>query len=169
MGIIVNKVALNFNYKNFDTPYFSRVARSCPVSSTALADGSFIICKAGGLAWFVAPASTQLGSQWANGQYNGSVVGDKCCVSEWGTLSSLLTNHGYTPTEWFVPNRSQLENPGYLCRSNWGSSLASYWSSTENGCACASNVCFQTFCSGTTGISFKSGGFFVRAFRCVTY
>ena len=165
MALNVNRVTLGFNYKNYDTAYFSRVAKACPVSSTALVDGSFLICKAGGLAWFAAPASTQINSQWANGQYNTTTVGDKCCISEWGTLSTILSNAGYTPTEWFVPTQAQLQNPGYVCRTNWGSSLVPYWSSTDAGGCCAGTVCFQ---SGTNGLNFKCALTPVRAFRCVT-
>jgi hypothetical protein len=64
-------------------PYFF-ASVCCPVGTT-LTDGSKLICKAGGTAWFVAPTSTQLSSQWANGQYNSTNDGNKCCISEWGT------------------------------------------------------------------------------------
>jgi hypothetical protein len=172
MGIIVNKVALGFNYKNYDTPYFSRVAKFCPVSSTALVDGSFLICKAGGLAWFVAPASTQISSQWANGQYNSTsfLVGTKCCVSEWGTLGSCLSACNYTPTEWFVPTQAQLQNPGNVCRVNWGFSTGSLWSSTEGtSCVGAYTVCFCNNGNTYNLLRNKACVCGVRAFRCVTY
>ena len=65
------------------TPWWqSSLIAQCPAGTTLL-DGSRIICKAGGTAWIVAPASTQVGSTWAGGQYNSTAVGDKCCICEW--------------------------------------------------------------------------------------
>ena len=147
-------------------PYLP-TARSCPVGTT-LADGSRLICKAGGVAWFVAPASTQIGSQWAGGQYNSTAVGNKCCVSEWGVLGSCLSARRYNPTEWFVPSSAQLQNPGYTCRTNWGFCSNYYWSSTETNF----NTAWATdFTDGSTFNFFgkTEGTFCVRAFRCVTY
>ena len=156
MALNVNRVTLGFNYNNYDTSYFSRVAKACPVSSTALADGSFLICKAGGMAWFVSPNSTQIGSTW----------GGSSAVSPWGSLSACLSARGYTPTQWFVPSIGQLQNPGYLCRDNWGFSGAIYWSSSDSSIRCASSLNFST---GGTGLAYKPFGYTVRASRCVTY
>jgi hypothetical protein len=134
-----------------------------------LIDGSKLICKAGGTAWFVAPESTQIGSAWANGQYNFSQLGDKCCISEWGTLGSLLSStiFNYVATEWFVPSRDQLANPGYLCRTNWDSFCSvNYWSSFEISPNNAGRVCFA---NGTAGYNSKTTSNCVRAFKCVMY
>jgi hypothetical protein len=168
MVIAVNRVGINLT-SGYNTAYFSRVAKACPVSSTALQDGSFLICKAGGLAWFVAPTSTQLSSQWANGQYNTTNVGVKCCVSEWGTLSSLLSACRYTPTEWFVPSIAQLQNPGYTCRTNWGTPTTCYWSSQQQLSFPFYYACSLDFGTNSGCILSKTNTFCVRAFRCVTY
>jgi hypothetical protein len=154
-------------------PYFF-AARCCPAPTT-LADGSKLICKAGGVAWFVAPNSTQIQAQWANGQYNSTQVGtinvqfgDKCCTNEWGTLSSLLAANVccYVANQWFVPSFCDLVNPGLTCASNWSFFSANYWSSTEFNAGCAYRV---NFLNGTTAVNIKSYAPRVRAFRCVTY
>jgi hypothetical protein len=132
-----------------------------------LNDGSKIICVGGGAAWIVAPASTQVGSTWAGGQYNSTLVGNKCCISEWSGLQTALTNAGFNPSDWFVPSPAQLQNPGYVCRTQWDSfSATCYWSSTEVNATCAF---FVRFSDGFTGNLIKASGCVVRAFRCVTY
>jgi len=142
------------------------MAISCPVG-TVLPDKSALIARDGGCAWIVAPATTQVGSAWAGGQYNSSAVGDKCCISEWSGLETALTNAGLTPSDWFVPSRIQLQNPGYLCRTNWDSfSVANYWSSTQVNASAAYNVSY--FCCTAYGRN-KATVLCVRAFRCVTY
>ena len=134
-----------------------------------LVDGSRIICVGGGAAWIIAPASTQVSSAWAGGQYNSTTVGHKCCISEWPALETALTNAGFNPTDWFVPDDSQLTDPGCVCRTNWDSfSAVCYWSSTEVNATGASRVSFDpirvsvcTLLKGTSAC--------VRAMRCVTY
>ena len=139
---------------------------ACPTGTT-LPDGSRIICKAGGTAWIVAPSCTQVGSQWAGGQYNSTLVGNKCCIFEWPGLQSQLANCGFNPSDWFVPSISQLNNPGYICRTQWDTfSATTYWSSTETS---ATGGCFLCFINGNTFGSYKARTYCVRAFRCVTY
>ena len=149
--------------------YYACFAKGNTVGSTTY-DGSRLICKSGGIGWFVAPSSTQVLSSWAGGQYNSTAVGDKCCISEWSTLETALTNAGFTPTDWFVPSGGaggQLNNPGYVCRTNWDSfDACTYWSSTEFN---ATNACYQYFVNGAIGIFTKTVSGRVRAFRCVTY
>jgi hypothetical protein len=137
----------------------------CPTGTTLL-DGSRIICKAGGTAWIVAPSCTQVSSSWAGGQYNTTAVGDKCCICEWSTLETRLINCGFNPCDWFVPSYTQLQNPGYVCRTNWDSFAASYWSSTEFN---ATAAYFVSYSNGTASGGSKTGERCVRAFRCVTY
>ena len=132
-----------------------------------LNDGSRIICVGGGAAWIIAPASTQVDSTWAGGQYNSTAVGDKCCISEWSGLETALSNAGFTPSDWFVPSISQLQNPGYVCRTNWDSFSADYyWSSTEIN---ATYACLVLYSNGIACYSCKTSAYCVRAFRCVTY
>ena len=138
----------------------------CPTGTT-LPDGSRIICKACGTAWIVAPACTQVSSAWAGGQYNSTLVGNKCCIFEWPGLQSQLANCGFNPSDWFVPSISQLSNPGYICRTQWDTFSATYyWSSTEGS---ATGGCFLNFSNGNTYNFNKPNTFCVRAFRCVTY
>ena len=149
--------------------YYACFAKSNDVGSETY-DGSRLICKAGGIGWFVAPSSTQVLGQWAGGQYNSTSVGNKCCISEWSSLETALTNAGFTPTDWFVPSGGsggQLNNPGYVCRTHWDSfDSAFYWSSTEHN---ATYACSQTFGNGGIYCSNKANSAMVRAFRCVTY
>jgi hypothetical protein len=136
---------------------------SCPVG-TILPDRSALICKSGGTAWIVAPATTQVSATW-NGTTT-ELVGDKCCVCDWSSLCSALVSYGFNPGDWFVPFRTQLQNPGYVCRTNWDSFSACYWSSTEVN---ATNACYVNYGNGGAfGVS-KTGTTCVRAFRCVTY
>jgi hypothetical protein len=135
---------------------------------TTFTDGSKIICLSGsGTAWIVAPSCTQVTSAWAGGQYNSTQVGAKCCICEWSGLNTRLLNCGFNPCDWFVPSHTQLQNPGYVCRTNWDSfSAADYWSSTE---VSATNACRVSYINGGAGSLGKAGTFCVRAFRCVTY
>jgi hypothetical protein len=95
---------------------FSGLITSCP-AGTILPDGSALICKAGGTAWIVAPYCTEVISTWSSSA--NSVVGERCCVSDWSTLCSRLISCGFTPADWFVPSQTQLQNPGSFCRSRW--------------------------------------------------
>ena len=147
------------------TPWWqANIVSVCPVGTT-LPDGSRIICKAGGTAWIVAPNTTQVGQTW-----NGTttlLVGNKCCVCDWSTLCACLITRGFNPSDWFVPSFAQLQNPGYVCRTQWDSFCATcYWSSTEIN---ATNACRVNFINGTTNTITKPSVNCVRAFRCVTY
>jgi hypothetical protein len=124
-----------------------------------------IICRAGGTAWIIAPSSTQVGQTWNNSTT--TLVGNKCCVCDWPTLCTQMISCGFTPADWFVPSCGQLQNPGYVCRTQWDTFAAIYWwSSTEVN---ATNACPVFFNSGLTGNCGKTFTFCVRAFRCVTY
>lgn len=127
--------------------------------------GGRLFCKSGtGIAWIVAPASTQVGATW-NGTTN-TLVGNKPLVSDWSSLSTALTNAGLTPSDWFVPSITQLQS-GYACRTFWDFfSSAYYWSSTETNATCA---CYLGMFNGVSGNDAKSDVYCVRAFRCVTY
>jgi hypothetical protein len=141
-------------------------ARFCGPGAT-LRDGSRIICVGASSALIVAPSCTEVGfQQWAGGQYNSTLVGNKCCVSEWPGLESQLTSCGFTPSDWCVPSQSDLVI-GYCCRTYWDTfSSAPYWSSTENSSITASSVFFNTCYQGPYS---KTATGCVRAFRCVTY
>jgi len=113
--------------------------------------GSRIICKNGGIAWLVAPISTEVSRTWY-------------CREDAVTRAIAVTS---LTTGWFVPTLGQLQNPGYLCRSFWDSySSTLYWSSTETF---ANGAYFVYFTNGTAYGTNKTYTGCVRAFRCVTY
>ena len=114
-------------------------------------DGGNTICRTGGgMAWIVAPASSEVSRTW-NGR-NDAVTTATNCTSATG---------------WFVPTVGQLQNPGYCCKTYWDSfSYTFYWSSTD---AHGNYACNVNFTNGTrSGYGWGYAGC-VRAFRCVTY
>jgi hypothetical protein len=115
--------------------------------------GGFVICNAGGVRWIVSPYSTEVSRTWTS-----------------RTDANTTAQSASGCTGWFIPTISQLQNPGYLCRSFWGPSpcfsSAFYWSSTE---ANATNACHVYFSSGNSYSGLKTSVLCVRAFRCVTY
>ena len=149
------------------TPWWQlNLIPACPAGTTLL-DGSRIICKSSGIAWIVAPSCTQVNQTW-----NGTttlLVGDKCCICDWSTLQTQLITCGFNPCDWFVPTPAQLQNPGYVCRTQWDSfSVNGYWSSTEFNAGHGCLVFFSQ--TGNTFPCFKPDcSISVRAFRCVTY
>ena len=147
--------------------HYACLAKVCPVG-TATRDGAVLICKSGGTGWFVTPSSTQVTGQWAGGQYTSTEVEDKCCISEWVAARNALIAGGVECVNcWFVPSISQLNNPGYVCRTNWDSfDAAAYWSSSECN---ANHACGQVFSDGSLDTFDKTISYRVRAFRCVTY
>ena len=149
----------------------ANLVSTLPVGS-ALPDGSRITCKAGGTAWIVAPSTTQVSSNWGNVTCCGCISnpgGILCSITttNWVTLHNCLITRGFNPSDWFVPNLSQLQTAGYACRFFWDSvCCAIYWSSTEDT---ATGGCTVLFGSGTTGTRNKANSYCVRPFRCVTY
>jgi hypothetical protein len=116
-------------------------------------EGGFLICRAGGVGWIVSPRSTEVSRTWTL-----------------RTDANTTAQSASGCTGWFIPTISQLQNPGYLCRSFWGPSpcfsSAVYWSSTECN---ATNACNVNFISGNSYNITKANVYCVRAFRCVTY
>ena len=75
------------------------------VGNAALGDnieGGYLICKAGGTAWIVAPTSTEVKRNWYD---RGHAV----------TTANAEAACG----DWFVPNCGQVGAPGYLCDRDW--------------------------------------------------
>lgn len=112
-------------------------------------EGGYLICQASGVNWIVAPSSTEVARSWYTN-------------SDANTVAQSVTGC----TGWFVPTISQLQNPGYTCRTYWESYCAtSYWSSTEANAS-------RGWAVDATGVAVfcpKTFGFLVRSFRCVTY
>lgn len=172
MGIAVNRVALGYNYAK-GSDIYQRIAGACPVG-TGLLDGSSLICKAAGLAWFVAPRSTEILTTRAEGGETASVA---CAV--------LVTGF----SDWFVPTIGQLGNPGYICRNNWvtctpGVGITTNYCTTCNYASCTIVVYtvfkgptftrynVQEFGTGVVGcfdVGDTTNLARYRTFRCVTY
>jgi hypothetical protein len=116
-------------------------------------EGGFLICKASPLRWVVSPRSAEVSRNWhLRNDANTRALQVSGC------------------TGWFVPTVSQLQNPGYLCRSFWGPapcfSSTYYWSSTD---APSSNACIVGLFNGGADRGNEVSTYCVRAFRCVTY
>ena len=112
--------------------------------------GGYLICRNGGVAWIVAPNTTEVSRNWY-------------CRNDAVTTATNCT----TVTGWFVPTCGQLLNPGYSCRTYWDSySSAYYWSSTE---FTSSIAFFVSFINGSGNDNDKSTTNCVRAMRCVAY
>jgi len=112
--------------------------------------GGYLICRTGGgVAWIVAPESSEVSRSWYS--RNDAVTTATNC-----TLA----------TGWFVPTRAQLQNPGYECRTYWDSySSDSYWSSSERDGLSA----YMIYSGGFSTDLNKAGVYCVRAFRCAIY
>ena len=113
--------------------------------------GGFLICKAGGVGWIVAPSSTQVTRTWD-------------CRNDAVTTANANAACG----DWFVPTVSQSQNPGYTCRIHWDSFNIShpYWTSTEQN---TSHAFRMVGLNGTVFGTNKTSTLCIRAFRCVTY
>ena len=117
--------------------------------------GGINICYQGsdaGVLCVVSPFSSEVSRTWY-------------CRDDAVTRAQALTGC----TTWFVPTVSQLQNPGYCCRTLWDSfSATGYWSSQEGG---ATNACWVDFSTSSASSfnGFKGSTKCARAFRCVTY
>lgn len=111
--------------------------------------GGFLLCKNGGVAWIVAPSSTE-------------------CLSTAGAFTAVRNCAASVSgcTDWFIPTRSQLSNPGYECRIGWDSYVCSlYWASD----AIHPGFGWVNMNTGGLGSCYSTNSFYIRAFRCVTY
>ena len=189
MAINVNRVAVNPSYA-LGTDFYFRYAKVCPVG-TGLPDGSSLICKAGGLAWFVAPKAseiicTRIGDQGCPATCACGFVAARSCVL---ALTGV--------TGWFIPSYAQLINPGYCCRANWTTTLLGITSTADystctvcdpglgisGASAYASDTCIPRFqstvyctidfvnngCPSVLEVADTTSRVFIRTFRCVTY
>jgi len=155
MGLVIGPSKSHSSYANY-----------LPAAALgAFVYGGYLYCKSGiGIAWIIAPVATQVTMQWAGGQYNGTSVGTKCCVSEWSALSTALTNAGLTPSQWFVPSCDQFPS-AWACKSYWDSyTNCKYWTSREVN----ANIAARDGYDGSGG-AYKSTNYRVRAIRCVIY
>ena len=140
---------VGLNTTGADTHSFTTVAPNLGDSY----EGGFLICKASPVRWVVSPYSAEVSRTWH-------------LRNDANTTAQSVSGC----TGWFVPTATQLQNPGFLCRSFWGPSpcysSTSYWSSTELNAPFACRVLFN---NGNASYDGKTYTFCVRAFRCVTY
>jgi hypothetical protein len=156
------------------TPWWQANLVSASPEGTCLPDGSTIICKSGGTAWIVAPQCTRVRNiSWGNYATEGNTVQGnlpQITPTIWTRLYNRLISCGFNPDDWFVPSISQLQNPGYVCRSKWDfeTSCGCYSSSTEiNATSVKDFVLFNNAVRNVCKCYANANQ--VRAFRCVTY
>jgi hypothetical protein len=110
--------------------------------------GNFICCGPSTTKWFAAPSCTEVYQNWFN-----TSAAVTCANSVLGCCG------------WFVPNLSQLQNPGYTCRTYWDFTAGAYYSTTD----CSGNIAqCVNFVTGNTTYACKTSGNHVRAFRCTS-
>ena len=113
-------------------------------------EGGYLICMASPVRWIVSPRSVEVSRTWYS-------------RNDANTTAQAVSGC----TGWFVPHIGQLRNPGYLCRSFWGSfSSTAYWSSSQRHSDRA--YCLNFTNAYSTPIH-QTNTICVRAFRCVTY
>ena len=128
---------------------YKEVTLETAVPGDVLEDGSIVLKKENGLALLVAPKSTEVKCQWSK---------------EFSEVFDKLKEHGFNPSQWFVPTKEQLKLANSSIRHHFSSGY--YWSSTEVSSTIA---CSQDFGDGTITSRIKTNSPRVRAFRCVTY
>ena len=139
----------SFTVTNLTTCITLTVDTTAPLGSRPKGTGGFLICKASSLLWIVAPRCAEVSRFW----------GDR---DDANTLAKACTSF----SGWFVPTLSQLQSPGYCCRTYWDSfSCTFYWSNNSYlFCGCGVN-----FSTGTAGRQSMFDEERVRAFRRVIY
>jgi len=120
----------------------------------------FLICKSSPTRWIVAPTAAIPSRSWY-------------CLTDGPLVASICTGC----TTWFVPNCTNLKNPGYTCRNFWQNVPSGfYWSTTQAGPIYAWAVCMDNGVGGqfpatqySSGGSRKTNVYPVPSFRTVTY
>lgn len=113
--------------------------------------GGTLICFGTTVRWVVAPGAAEVSRNWPS-------------RSDANTRAQQVSGC----TGWFVPNTSQLQNPGYSCRIYWDYSAARYWSDTQAN-SVPPNGGYVNFSNGVTGGTFHYNTLCVRSLRCVAY
>ena len=122
-----------------------------------LKDGSIVLQKSNGLLLLVAPKNTEVKVKWSK---------------EFAEVFQKLKEQGFNPSQWSVPTKEQLILAYETIPNEF--SATKYWSSTDLGNGYACFVRFYSFWQFLQSFwQFlqlnKTGAFYVRAFRCVTY
>lgn len=114
-----------------------------------LEDGCIVVQKENGLALLAAPEYTEVCCTWSK---------------EFLQVFNKLKEHGFNPSQWFIPTVEQLKLAYAKVRNNFYATC--YWSSTELN---ATNAYFVNYDNGSADNNYKTVTHIVRAFRCVTY
>ena len=153
---------------------FYRTALLCPLGTPAIrgdgADVGSLLCKAGGLAWFVAPKSSEILCTRPQG---GEQAALDCVVKVTGI------------TDWFVPNTDFLNNPGYVCKQNWNTCIKGVGITTNYVTCCyygsttivaiskgPTNYQIQELGAGVIScydVNDATNNVLYRTIRCITY
>lgn len=113
-------------------------------------EAGFLICCASNNYWIVAPSNTEVSRTWY-------------------VRSEAVTyvNSIIPCNDWFIPTVTQLQNPGYACRTHWDSYNAEgYWSDTQHN---NFHGCCVNLADDSRARSPKPQIKCIRTFRCVTY
>ena len=114
--------------------------------------GGNVICAASSIYWVVAPSSTEVSRDWY--QRNHAVT---------------TANSNASCGDWFVPNLSQLLNPGWECRTYWDSASGYYWSTCQHPAPWTKRVNMDGSAGSCCNSNYYTAIENVRAFRCVSY
>ena len=115
--------------------------------------GGCVICWNGSQRFIAAPRNAEVSRSWHQ-RYN--AVARACAAT--------------SCTDWYVPNASQLQNPGYVCRTNWDySTNKAYWSNTPYA-GYNSHGCLLSF-GNSSHLGYQNATAIrcIRAFRTVNY
>lgn len=156
-----NSAITNYSFTT-RTPTDQEFIRGGPVGASFT--GGSIVCKSGGIAWIIAPSSTEV-------TRCGALRFDSVCTAE--STTGILG-------QWFLPSITQACNPGYTCLTYWDSATTSrcYWSCTDSFfyhqpfAQVRQYRVFQNMLTGACGaicVNDNTTTIRSRAFRCVTY
>lgn len=125
---------------------------TAPLSLGDAYEGGYLICQSGGTRWIVSPYAAEV-------------------VRSWGARADSNTRAQEVSgcTGWFVPNISQAENPGYVCRAYWDQitwSPSTYWVNTQIN---AEKACTIQFGGGFKDCANAGEQKMIRSFRTVSY
>lgn len=117
----------------------------------------YVICKNSNVAWVVAPDSTEVQRSWY-------------CRADAVTVAQAAAACG----DWFIPNVTQMSNPGYSNRGYWDSNSGGrYWTNDGYSARYARSFMFNNGPNcpqgGPSARYQKTRSFPTRAFRCVSY
>ena len=115
-------------------------------------EGGYLICCSSGNLWLVAPSGAEVGRNWHN-------------RSDAATRAQQVSGC----SGWFVPTLSQMQNPGYTCKTYWDSVDDWYWGNDTGVAHVGAGAKSIYMCTGVLYGDNKNTTYCIRAFRCVSY